>query len=146
MRTLAIDLGTRRIGLAMSDQGGQFATPLEVLEITSQDQALAPIQEICERESVERLVVGLPLNMDETIGPAAREAINWGRQLAAQLNLPVIFIDERLSSFEADQRLNDRKRSGEKMTRADRKRRLDAHAAAAILQSFLDGRLPPIAV
>src|SRR5882762_9522532 len=102
MRTLAIDLGTRRIGLAMSDQGGRFATPLEVLEVNSPDQALDPILTLILKEAVERL-----------------------------------------SSFAAEQDLIDRKRSGEKITRKQKKDRLDALAAAGFLQAFLDGKLPP---
>jgi putative Holliday junction resolvase len=82
--------------------------------------------------------------MDESIGPAARTAIGWARELAALAQLPLVLIDERLSSFEADEMLSERKRGGEKMTRKDRKERLDAIAAAGFLQGFLDGRLPAL--
>jgi len=144
VRTLAIDLGTRRVGLAMSDEGGRFATPLDVLTIGSPQQAHAEVLAIVRKEGVERLVVGVPINMDETFGPAARVAIAWARNLAMAAGKPLVLIDERLSSFEADQSLSDRKRGGEKMTRKDRKNRLDAIAAANFLQAFLDGRLPAL--
>jgi putative Holliday junction resolvase len=144
VRTLAIDLGTRRVGLALSDEGGRFATPLDVLTIGSPQQAHNEVLAVVRKEAVERLVVGVPINMDETLGPAARGAIAWARALSAAAGKPLVLIDERLSSFEADQSLSDRKRGGERMTRKDRKNRLDAIAAANFLQAFLDGRLPAL--
>ena len=83
MRTLAIDLGTRRIGLAISDAGGSWATPSDVLTVTDPVQAVAPILAVVKREDVRRLVVGLPLNMDGTAGPAARQAVQWATGVAA---------------------------------------------------------------
>ena len=144
MRTLAIDLGSRRVGLALSDAGGQIATPYDVLQVRSPEQAAMRVLEIIEREGVERIVLGLPLNMDDSLGPAARQTIEWGRNLSNKSGKPLVFIDERLSSFEAEQNLIDRKRGGEKITRRGKKERLDALAAAAVLQAFLDGKLPPI--
>ena len=146
MRTLAVDFGSRRVGLAMSDEGGRFATPLDVLQITSPQQATDQIVSLCKKEQVQRLLVGLPLNMDGTFGPAAHEAIVWGRDLGNRAALTVIFVDERLSSFEAEQHMVDRKRGGERITRKQRKSRLDAHAAAGFLQAFLDGKLQAINV
>jgi putative Holliday junction resolvase len=144
MRTLAIDLGERRVGLALSDQGGSLATPLEVVPVRSADGAIQRILEIIQSQDVRRLVVGLPLNMDDTLGPAARAAVKWGQNLAAKTNLPVIFIDERLSSFEAEQSLANQKRAGRKLTRKKKKQTLDAVVAADFLQAFLDGRLSAI--
>ena len=144
MRTLAIDLGARRVGLALSDQGGQFATPYAVLQVISPQNALEQILPIIHKEEVEQIVLGLPLNMNDTIGPAAQSTISWGTQLAQQTNKPVLYVDERLSSFAAEQTLNDRKRAGEKLTRAKKKQQQDALAAATFLQQFLDGALPPI--
>lgn len=144
MRTLAIDLGSRRIGLALSDEGARFATPLEVLTVNSPDAAIAPITEVVRREAVKRIVVGLPLNMDDTLGPQARATLQWANQLQRLTNIPVVYVDERLSSFEAEQQLITRKRAGEKLTRQRKKEQLDAIAAASFLQSFLDGKLPPI--
>jgi putative Holliday junction resolvase len=141
MRTLAIDLGTRRIGLALSDEGGRFATPYDVIQADSPKVAVESILKIIQSEGVERIVVGLPLNMDDTLGKAARTAIVWGRDLTAKSGKPVLFIDERLSSFAAEQDLVDRKRAGEKMTRGKKKQRLDALAAAKFLQAMLDGKL-----
>jgi putative Holliday junction resolvase len=144
MRTLAIDLGSRRVGLALSDEGGRFATPLDVLSVSAPEQALAGVLQVIEREGVQRVVLGLPLNMDDSIGPQARGVLAWGRQLADRSSRPVIYVDERLSSFAAAQALTDRKRAGEKLTRQRKKEQLDALAAAGFLQEFLDGRLPPL--
>jgi putative holliday junction resolvase len=142
MRTLAIDLGARRTGLALSDEGGRLATPLDVLQVSSPDQAFGPIIDVIRKESVARLVVGLPLNMDDSFGPAARSTIRWAEELTRRTGLPVIFVDERLSSFAAEQSLVERKRAGERITRKQKKERLDALAAAMFLQAFLDGKLP----
>jgi putative holliday junction resolvase len=143
MRTLAIDLGSRRVGLALSDAGGKLATPLRVLSVSSEEQAIAPILAIVDEEGVERIVLGLPLNMDDSVGPAARGVIEWGKVFQAQCKLPLIFVDERLSSFAAEQDLIARQRLGEKMTRKQKKGQLDAMAAAMILQGFLDGKIEP---
>src|SRR5689334_18594540 len=115
MRTLAIDLGARRVGLALSDEGGRFATPLDVLTISSPDQALAAVLPVIAKEAVQRIVLGLPLNMDDTLGQQARSTLAWGRQLAEKSAKSVLYVDERLSSFQAEQTLNDRKRAGEKL-------------------------------
>lgn len=146
MRTLAIDLGTRRVGLALSDEGGRFATPYEVVQVTSPEMAITKVMEVIAREGVDRIVVGLPLNMDDSVGPAAKQAIAWGNDVARRAQKPVVYVDERLSSFAAEQDLNDRKRGGEKLTRKRRKEQLDALAAAGFLQAFLDGKLRPIDV
>ena len=143
MRTLAIDLGSRRIGLALCDEGGQFATPYDVVTVSSPEQAAEEVLKVIEKEAVARLVVGLPLNMDDTLGPAARSALSWGRALSDRSGKPVLFLDERLSSFDAEQSLIERKRGGEKITRKRKKEQLDAVAAAGFLQAFLDGRLSP---
>jgi len=144
MRTLGIDYGTKRVGLAMSDAGGKFATPLEVIQISKPQLAIDSILKIIQREGVERIVVGLPLNMDDSIGSAARSVISWAKQLSSRSGKPVIFVDERLSSFAAEQTLIDRKRGGEKITRKSKQNRLDAHAAVGFLRDFLDGKLEAI--
>jgi putative Holliday junction resolvase len=144
LRTLAIDLGSRRIGLALSDEGGRFATPYDVLFVNSEALAVEPVLKVIEKEGVERLVVGLPLNMDDSIGPQARKAAEWGRLVASRAGRPVVFVDERLSSFDAEQGIIERKRGGEHITRKQKKQQLDALAAAGFLQAFLDGKLSAI--
>ncbi len=144
LRTLAIDFGLKRIGLALSDAGGRFATPLEVIEVARPDDAYPHIHAWIEKEDVRRLVVGLPLNMNGSRGPAAAAVVKWSKALEHHANVELIFVDERLSTYEASQQLIERKRGGEHLTRKDQKRRLDALAAASFLQAYLDGQLPPL--
>ncbi len=142
MRTLAVDLGSRRVGLALSDEGGKLATPMDVVLVRSTEQAFDAVLAVIRREGVQRIVVGLPLNMtDATVGTAATGVMEWGKTLQSRAAVPVIFVDERLSSFAAEQGLIERKRRGEKITRKKKKRQLDALAAAGFLQEFLDGKL-----
>src|SRR5262245_47197431 len=124
MRTLAIDYGTKRIGLAMSDAGGKIATPLDVLHHTSSGQAVESIIRIIEHEGVEQIVIGLPISMDDSIGNAALEVIKWARQVESRSRRPVAFVDERLSSFDAEQSLIERKRGGERISRKSKKSQL----------------------
>lgn len=144
MRTLAVDLGDKRVGLAMSDEGGRFATPLEVLEVRDADHALEAVRQVAVREGAGCVVIGLPLNMDGTQGPRARQTRAWGARLRQALPIDVFYVDERLSSFAAEQRLNERRRSGEKLTRKGKKQRRDALAAAVFLQAYLDGEISPV--
>jgi putative Holliday junction resolvase len=146
VRFLAIDFGSRRVGLALSDEGGKFASPLEVLQVSSPRHAAEQAARAAKEQGAERLVIGLPLNMDDTAGPAARSTASWGQSLGQLCGLPVIFVDERLSSFDAEGAIVDRKRAGEKITRKQKKTRLDALAAAGFLQSYLDGRIGEIDV
>lgn len=144
VRTLAIDFGTKRIGLAMSDAGGMFSEPYDV--IPNGGDAHQRIAKLCEKEGVERVVVGLPLNMDGTASWMTRASIEFGGKVGAAAKLPIIFVDERLSSFEAEEGLKERKRGGEKLSRGDKKSRLDALSAAHFLREFLEGRLLAIDV
>jgi putative holliday junction resolvase len=139
MRTLAIDYGTRRIGLALSDESARLASPLQVIQVSSPTDAMRQVAEIAKKQSAQRLVIGLPLNMDDTIGPAAKTVLKWGHELAGQCGLPLLFVDERLSSFAADELLR-----GRDLTRKAKKQRQDALAAADFLQAFLDGKLKPL--
>jgi len=146
MRTLAIDLGTRRVGLALSDESGRLATPIDVLQVRSPEHAIELVAQAVSKHSAVRLVLGLPLNMDGTLGPAAKSTIKWANALHIQCKLPLIFVDERLSSFAAEQSLMELKQRGAKLTRKGKKQRQDALAAADFLQAFLDGRVPPFDV
>jgi putative Holliday junction resolvase len=142
LRTLAIDYGDRRIGLALSDAGGKIATPLKVLQAGA--NPIADIATLVESEAVDRIVIGFPLNMDGSRGPAAKKVTAFGDSLNAKTNKPIIYVDERLSSFEAEHSLAQRRRSGEKLTRKSKKERLDALAAAQFLQEYLDGKISGI--
>ena len=142
MRTLAIDYGAKRTGLAMSDQGARFATPIDV--VASDATLVATIAALAKREAVERIVIGFPLHMDGTPGSTSKQVLSFANEIFAATSIVPTFVDERLSSFVAEQQLIDHKRAGGKMTRKMKKERLDALAAAAFLQAFLDGKLVAI--
>ena len=133
MRYLAIDHGSRRIGLAICDARETIASPLCVLD--GRKDVLAEIAGIVEAEGVEGIVLGLPLNMDGSEGPQAAKAKAFAEQLGRRIGLPIYMQDERLSSFGAAEKLES---TG--LSRARRRDRLDAVAAAEILQAFLDER------
>ncbi len=136
MRVLGIDLGSRRIGVAVSDRTGTVATPLTVLQRTG-DRAEdhRRIAELVVEEEAELVVVGLPLSLDGSIGPAARAALAEAADLAAVVPVPVETFDERLTTVTADRALMELR------MRAEARRRLvDKVAAAVMLQTWLDGR------
>jgi putative holliday junction resolvase len=133
MRTLGVDPGRVRIGLAVADDVLRTARPVRTLVRRGDAADLPAIAELARDYEVTRAVVGLPLNMDGTEGPAARHARAFATKLEAALGVPVELFDERLSSFEAEQRLRDRGVSSK-----DARGQVDAEAAAVILQGWLD--------
>ena len=132
MRYLGIDYGQKRTGLAICDAGEMIASPLKVLTV-AQSELIAGIADIINREKVEAIVLGLPLNMDGTAGHQVRRVQKFAAQMKEYIDIPIHFQDERLSSFDAEGKL-----AGTELTRKKKKKRLDAVAAASILQSFLD--------
>jgi putative Holliday junction resolvase len=145
---LGIDLGERRIGLALAERDGLSARPLATI---SRARSLAPADDavtlarIAREQRVAELVVGLPLEASGAHGPMAEGAATWARAVAALLGLPVTMRDERLSSHLAESRLGPmpRGRSGGPPSRTQRDRyreRVDREAAAIILQDELDAR------
>ncbi|HUW20543.1 MAG TPA: Holliday junction resolvase RuvX [Sedimentisphaerales bacterium] len=131
MRYLAIDYGAKRIGLAICDPAETIASPLGVIE--GQRDVIKQVADIVKKENVEAVVLGLPLNMDDSAGPQARLVFQFAGQLEKLLDIPVYFQDERLSSFGAEEKL-----APAELTRKKKKKHLDAVAAAEILQAFLD--------
>lgn len=136
MRALGIDLGSVRIGVALSDSGGVLASPYETV-VRSGDVALdhRRLLALADEAEVETLVVGLPLAMDGSLGPAALAVLDEVAMLRATTSLPVETYDERLTTVTATRMLRESGVSG----RAQRKL-VDRVAAAVILQSWLDGR------
>lgn len=132
-RWMGIDYGDRRIGLALSDPAGTFARPFRVL-LASPDLA-EELKRVALAEGVERIVLGFPRNMDGSIGPKARQVLEFRAWLERELGLPVDLWDERLSTVEATRMLED---AG--LSRMERGARVDKVAAQRILQSFLDAR------
>ena len=132
-RYLGIDFGTRRIGVAVSDELGITAQPLPSLEPSSEEEAIRDIRGFIEQYGVLEVVVGLPKNMNGSIGPAAEAALAFARQLEEGGTTKVTMWDERLTSRAAERLLIEAD-----MSRAKRKRRVDQVAAVLILQGFLD--------
>ncbi len=131
MRYLAIDYGKKRIGLAVCDADETIASPLTVL--TSRGSLIADIVNVVKDEQIDAVIVGLPINMDDTEGPQAKRTRDFARQLEKQIDIPLHFHDERLSSFDARQKL-----IGLDLTRKKKKKHIDAIAAATILDCFLE--------
>ena len=131
-RILGIDLGERRIGIAISTPEGGLAVPLRILDSQDALSDARAIDEIARAEDVEHLVLGHPLSMDGKIGPQARKVGEFAQTLRNVTGLPVDLRDERLSTAQA--------RRSVKRTRGARKP-LDDVAAAVILQGYLDGLL-----
>ena len=135
MRILALDLGEKRIGVALSDALGLTAQGLEVISYTRPEQALSRLEEICREYLVERIVVGLPLNMDGSRGEAARRAEAFAAKIRQALGLPVSFLDERLSTAAAEKTLLEAD-----VSRRKRKQVRDKLAAVLILEAYLEAR------
>jgi len=135
VKLLGIDFGDRRIGVAASDALGLTAQPVTVLERQSLAEDIARIAELANRRRAQTIVVGLPLNMDGSAGPAARRARRFAAALRRELGLAVELWDERLTTVEAERVLIA---SGER--RARRRQLRDSVAAAIILQAYLDAQ------
>jgi putative holliday junction resolvase len=141
-RVLGLDLGSVRIGVAISDSGRVLATPREVLRRSGDGTAdLARIASLVEETGATEVVVGLPVSLDGTRGPAAESVEKEVARLRGLVSVPVVLVDERLSSVEATRRRRE--------ARAETRRRpasplgsrhtpVDADAAAIVLQSYLD--------
>ena len=135
---LALDVGERRIGLALSDPSGLLATPLATIQRTQESADVDEVLRLAEKHDVEKMVVGLPLELSGRRGPQAGRVMAFARALIGRTELPVETVDERYSTVEAERRLRD---SGVEPSK-DRAR-LDAAAAAVILESYLDARREP---
>lgn len=135
MRIGAVDFGQKRIGLAITDDEGRNAYPLGIIERRSHKTDLEAICSRLRERDVTSVVVGLPLNMDGSEGPMARAARSFAQRLGEAVGLPVELYDERLSSFEARERLR-----GAVSSRRARKRAVDAMAAVIILEGWLEAR------
>ena len=134
MRVAAIDLGSVRVGVAISDELGMLAHPRPHLPGGSRAALLEALAQFATAEGVERFLVGLPRQLDGTEGRAAREARQFAAALAQRTGVEVTLLDEWLSTRQAHQRLQEGGHSAR-----DRRQRVDSAAAAVLLQSWLDG-------
>jgi putative holliday junction resolvase len=134
-RYLAIDPGEKRTGLAVGDDETGHAGPVGLIEPSAPPALLLGIRRAIEEHGPDALLVGIPYNMDGSEGPAARKALALAVLLEEHTGLPVHRVDERLTSFQAEQML-----AGRNLTRRQKKTRRDALAAVTLLQDFLARR------
>jgi putative Holliday junction resolvase len=137
-RYLGIDYGSKRIGLAVGEPQTAPAAPLTTLQGKGAvDNDVRAVTEVAEEYAIDAFVIGLPLNMDDTEGPQAKLTRQFGDALARATSLPVHYIDERLSSFAAEELLRPAE-----LTRGKKRARLDRIAAQVILKTFFDSQRP----
>ncbi|MFN3762380.1 MAG: Holliday junction resolvase RuvX [Anaerolineae bacterium] len=136
MRVLALDLGERRIGVAVSDPTGTVARPVGVVERKSRAEDFAAIARLVAEYGAERVVVGRPLTLRGEAGPQARRVEAYARALAETLPVPVELWDERYTTVVAQEILETTRRPGKRRRRGE----VDAVAAAVLLQGFLETR------
>ncbi|MEI8122517.1 MAG: Holliday junction resolvase RuvX [bacterium] len=134
-RILGIDYGTRRVGVAISDPTAMLSTPLSVEAVRSMEEAVAVVTRIARDREVVKIVVGMPINMDGTMGAMALESGKFVELLKAASGLPVDITDERLSTS-----LVERMLVSADVSRSRRKEVRDKLAAQVILQGYLDAR------
>lgn len=136
MRVLALDLGSKRIGVAVSDRSGTIASPRSVLQRSgSRARDHKVIAAMVAEEEAELVVVGLPLNMNGSYGPMAKDAVAEAADLASVVGVPVETFDERLTTVTADRALMEANISAQ-----NRRKLVDKVAAAVMLQAWLDGK------
>ncbi|MBW4594018.1 MAG: Holliday junction resolvase RuvX [Brasilonema angustatum HA4187-MV1] len=132
---LGLDFGRKRIGVAGCDRTGLIATGITTIERTSFDRDVEQIRQLVNQRQVQILIVGLPYSMDGSLGFQARQVQKFTTRLAKVLKLPVEYVDERLTSFQAEQMLIAENRSPSR-----HKQLIDRKAASIILQQWLDTR------
>jgi putative Holliday junction resolvase len=134
MRILALDHGTKRIGVAVSDELKMLAQPLEYIPAEPFAEFLERLRELLQEKQVEMVLVGMPRNMDGSYGPAALKVQDFVAALKAAITVPVQTWDERLTSVQANRLLIEGN-----VRRQKRKEKVDKMAAAILLQAYLDG-------
>ncbi|MEK4028718.1 Holliday junction resolvase RuvX [Pseudobacillus sp. FSL P4-0506] len=137
MRVMGLDVGSKTIGVAISDELGWTAQGVETIRINEEkyDFGLGRIESLCKEYGVEKFVVGLPKNMNNTIGPRGEASQSFAKKLEKRFSLPVVLWDERLTTMAAERVLLEAD-----VSRKKRKKVIDKMAATMILQGFLDSQ------
>lgn len=137
MRVMGLDVGSKTIGVAISDELGWTAQGVETIRINEEkyDFGLGRIESLCKEYGVEKFVVGLPKNMNNTIGPRGEDSQSFAKKLEKRFSLPVVLWDERLTTMAAERVLLEAD-----VSRKKRKKVIDKMAATMILQGFLDSQ------
>lgn len=138
MRFMGLDVGDKRIGVAMSDEGAIIASPRETLERRGNRKDIAHLLDLARREEVGEILVGMPFSLDGSVGPQAQKVERFIAVLRDETEIPVTLWDERLSTVSAERALLE----GD-VSRKKRRLSVDRIAAALILQSYLDARRAP---
>ena len=135
MRYLGLDLGSKTLGIAISDTSLKIATVFTPLRFSSEDydSLLVPLKKILFENQIEKIILGYPLNMDGTVGPRATITLEFKKKLEDEFKIEVILEDERLTSVISNQILLEAD-----LSRKKRKKKVDGLAAQIILQSYLD--------
>lgn len=144
-RILAIDYGRRRIGIAVADSAVGIAEPLATLERVNRNEDMRRLRELAREHRVKQILVGLPLRLDGTRGEMAEEAERFAQRVRKQIGLPVQLVDERLSSWEAERKMEEE--FGKQLRSLSRKKdeskiSVDSIAAVVILREFLSAHQP----
>lgn len=132
MKYLGLDLGTKTLGIAISDRLGMISNPYKTIRFNSYEELIIELKKIIIEENIDEIALGLPKNMDNSIGEAGKRSINFKTLLEASVNLPIVLIDERLSTIEAEKYLLNAD-----MRRKKRKEVIDAVAASVILNTYI---------
>lgn len=135
MRYLGLDLGSKTLGMSISDITGSIATRLDTLYFDNEDydSLLEPLQKVIKENKIDKIILGYPKNMNNTIGPRAMIALEFKEKLEKKFSIEVIMEDERLTSVISNQVL-----ISANISRKKRKKKVDGVAAVLILQSYLD--------
>jgi len=135
MRKLGLDVGDKTIGIAVSDMLGLTAQGLETIRRTSNEADINRIKEIVKEKEITEIVIGLPKNMNGTIGPQGEKVIKFAERIKKKINANIVFWDERLTTVAAERML-----ISADVSRKKRKQIIDKVAAVYILQSYLDSK------
>lgn len=136
MRKMGLDVGSKTVGIAVSDPLGWTAQGIEIIRINEAegDFGFDRVQELIEEHKVDQLVIGLPKNMNNSIGPRAEASMAYGKKIEELSGIPVVYQDERLTTVEAERMLVEEGN----VSRSKRKKVIDKLAAVMILQNYLD--------
>lgn len=137
MRIMGLDVGSRTVGIAVSDPMGWTAQGIEIIRINEDEGEFGfdRLKELVDQYEVTQFVVGLPKNMNNSIGPRAEASMAYGGKIEELYGLPVVYQDERLTTVQAERMLVEQANT----SRAKRKKVIDKVAAVMILQNYLDG-------
>lgn len=138
MRAMGLDVGSKTVGVAVSDPFGWTAQGIEIIRISEEDGIFGfdRLKELAEEYEVTEFVIGLPKNMNNSIGPRAEASMAYGEKIKEIFGLPVVFQDERLTTVQAERMLVEQANT----SRAKRKKVIDKLAAVMILQNYLDSQ------